>query len=173
MQGWLQRGVKRQFPVWWSGLLHLNMSPPKARSPTFIYLFIFLGVPLLDFNSFVYFPLFKCKHLVIDGELRGFFLPIEFPVENHTLPGKSCRRRIWVRQMKREQFPIFSEPVKGHQCPEGAQKAEEKARRRSHSQTLTCSLEQNVANCGWGQDEGKYVQWMKFSSTHEANLQYV
>jgi len=78
-------------------------------------------------------------------------------VENHTLPGKRCRRKICGRQTGREKFPIFSEAVKGHQCPEGAQKPEERAR-RTYSQTLVCSLGQDVANCGWGWGEGKYVQ---------------
>lgn len=36
--------VKRQLPMWWFSLFHLNLSPSKVRSPT------------VEFNSFGLFP---------------------------------------------------------------------------------------------------------------------
>lgn len=43
----LSAGGKRQLPMWWSSLLHLNRSPSKARSPT------------AEFRSLGLFPLAK------------------------------------------------------------------------------------------------------------------
>lgn len=86
--GWLQWGVKRQLFMWWwwSSLLHLNMSPFKARGPTFRTQFLW-----------VIFPLLKCEYLVINGEFS--FSPVGF-LDIHTLPDERCRGEIWGRHTR-------------------------------------------------------------------------